>query len=378
MCRSKVAMNETAQAHPNKSLIGAIGAKLLAIEEQVYGDILNELAKTHPKPDAGACDGIFGIYTHAYLMPCISQGFASRAAWFSRKRLIPAVLDLERQLSTEFHKGALFYDTGLAHLLAGNEDGYEYFLAMTDEEEFRKTAGAHHRGTANLRSGGLAGQTIPKRMQFACGLLNGNIAGNVAEFVFVTSGTPITASQLDVWRQTLHTLHQFELLRIIHDVEVFLGAGYPKYPQSADNPFVLLRLAKALSHLAQWVESCLTHWQGGAIVGTLSSKLQNDPDFGNSLSASAGGSAYFAGNNPAVAAVDVELRQLLVDLAAAPAGNQRQWRLLRILYIVRNSTAHTIDPTLAVYQDRALLLSFLQVVFVSVFVVCQLKGKPMP
>jgi hypothetical protein len=76
--------------------------------------------------------------------------------------------------------------------------------------------------------------------------------------------------------------------------------------------------------------------------------------------------------------VDAELRKLLADLALAPAGVERQWRLLRILYIVRNSTAHTIEPALAMYTDRALLLNLLQVVFLSVFTISQLKARPMP
>lgn len=355
----------------------AIGAQLAGIEKWIGGTILSELAKSNPKPDAAACDKLFGIYTHQYLMPCLSQGLASRAAWFSRKHLIPAVLDLERQLATEFHKGALFYDTGLAHLLAGNEDRYEYFLAMTDEEEFRKTGGANARGTLNLRSDGLAAGTIAERTQFACDLLNGKVAANAATFSFMIAGAPVTAPQFDAWRGTLDPLHQFELLRIIHDVEVFIGIDIPNYPAVADNPFVLLRLAKALSHLAQWVESCLTRCQGGGNL-SLSPKLINDPDFGGPLTACAGGPAQFARNCPHGAAVGVALHQLLLDVAAAPAGTERQWRLLRILYIVRNSTAHSIDPNLAVYQDRALLLSLLQVVFVSVFVVCQLKARPMP
>jgi hypothetical protein len=361
----------------DKAVIDKIAAELIAVEKQVYTQIMSDLSKDNPRPDAAACDKIFGIYTHAYLLPCVSQGFAFRAAVFSRKRLIPAVLGLERKLSVEFHKGALFYDTGLAHLVAGNENGYEYFLAMTDEEEFRKTGGGHPRGTVNLRSDGLAAQTVRKRMQFACDLLNGKVAAHTLDLAFATGIAPLDSAQFDGWRQKLNSLHQFELLRIIHDVEVFVGADYPNYSRVADNPFVMLRLAKALSHFAQWVESCLSHWQGG-IVGTLSNKLQNDLDFGNRLSTCAGGGANFAGNNPPIAALDDQLRQLLADAAAAPAGDQRHWRLLRILYIVRNSTAHTIEPNLAIYQDRALLLSLLQVVFVSALVICQLKGRSLP
>jgi hypothetical protein len=367
-------MGETLELN---ELLGVVGAQLRNVENQVCGNILNALTK---KPDAAGCDNIFGNYT-SYLSPCVSRGFASRAAWFSRKHLIPAVLNLERELAFQFHKGALFYDTGLAHLLAGNEDGYEYFLAMTDEEEFRKTGGAHKRGTANLRGSGLAAQTVTERIKFGCDLLNGKFATHTANFAFVTGGTPIDAPQFDAWRQrpdVLDQLHQFELLRIIHDVEIFLGARYPNYLPSADNPFVLLRLAKAVSHLAQWVESCLTHWQGAGVGETLSGKLKNDPHFGKLLIGVAGSGKQFAGNPPQGADVDVELRKLLKDLEAAPIGNERHWRLLRILYIVRNSTAHTIEPNMAMYNDRGFLLNLLQVVFVSVFSLCQLKAKPMP
>jgi hypothetical protein len=121
----------------------------------------------------------------------------------------------------------------------------------------------------------------------------------------------------------------------------------------------------------------LTQWQGGG-GEALGKKLKKDPDFGASLSKCAGSGDDFAGHSPKGSAVDTQLRQLLADLVAARVGAGRHWRLLRILYIVRNSTAHTIEPNLAMYQDRAFLLNLLQVVFVSVFVICQLKAKPMP
>jgi hypothetical protein len=364
-----------------------IHALLTGIEERVLEDTIRALKKNDPKPDAGMCDKIFGGYSR-YLLLCKDRGCASRAAWFGRERLIPAVLATEKQVSTKFHKGALFYDTGLAQLLAGNEDGFEYLLAMVDEEEFRKTGGTHKRGTSNLKSGQLEAQTIAARVQFACDLLNGKIAGHPANLAFMTGMGHFTASLFNSWRGTLHPLHQFELLRIIHDVEVFLGVGYSDYPAVADNPFVMLRLAKALSHLSQWIESCLTHWQGGKVtkmrkgrvltVNTLGDKLKYDSDFVKLGSNADGGCENFPGACPEGArAINIELRKLLTDLAGLPAGTQRHWRLLRILYIVRNSTAHTIEEGLDVYNDRCLLLNLLQVVFVSVLVIRQLK-KPMP
>jgi hypothetical protein len=286
---------------------------------------------------------------------------------------------LERQVATQFHKGALFHDTGLAHLLARDEDGYEYFLAMTDEEEFRKTGGAHRRGTMNLLKNDLAKHIVVERMSFACDLLNGNIAGHAGHYAFLTGLPPISATQLDAWRLALDDLHQFELLRMIHDIEVFLGLSNPDYDPAKDSPFVMLRLAKALAHLAQWVESCLTDWQGAMGSGeTLGVKLKNlDNSVGNILSTAATGiGAKFVGKSGL--AVDTELQQLLIDLAAAPVGVDRNWRLLRILYITRNSTAHTIETNLAMYNDRTFLLNLIQAVFVSVFVIGQLTGKPPP
>jgi len=161
-----------------------VNTSLAEIERRVHDDILNAL--TSPKLDSNACDEIFGIYTHKYLAPCVSSGLSARAATFSRGWLIPAVLDLEKRLSTRFHKGALFYDTGVAHLLSGDENGYELFLAMSDEEDFRKTHGAHKRGTLNLRNDGLAAPTITGRMQFASNLLNGKVVGSAADFAFMT------------------------------------------------------------------------------------------------------------------------------------------------------------------------------------------------
>lgn len=375
-------MEMNAQIESNPKIFAGFGAELERLETQVSETIIRELKNQNPGRDRGACDKILGDYFgRAYLIPCIRSGMASRVAHYASSALVPVILELERRMGVEFHKGALFYNTAIAYLLSGNEDGCEYFLAMTDEEEVRTEKGKHKRGTMNLRSGDLVGQTIVHRLEFACKILNGTITGSPTNYSLLTGRGAITQAQLEVWRQNSDALHQFELLRVIHDMQAFIEY-YSEYQPAIDNPFVMLRLAKALSHLAQWVESCLTDWQGRAIHGTLANKLTGDPHFGNSMSTEAGSAAAFAGNNPAnhggAAAVDAALQQLLADLATASTAPQRQWRILRILYIVRNSTAHTIEPTLALYNNRAFLLNLIQAVFVSAFVVCQLKGKTMP
>lgn len=364
----------------NEALLAEISSTLTSIETDLYGNIADALVSTKPGRDSGQCNAIFGIYTNALFTPYVKYGLASRAARVG-SALALAVLEIEQKHAVEFHKGALFHDTALAYFLSGDEDQYEYLLAMAGEEDFKTSGGIQERASLNLRSNALTGQTIRHRLQFACDVLNGTVAGHPANYAFVTGAPPMTATQLDGWRQRLEPLHQFEFLRCVHDLYVFVGVGYPDYQAVKNNPFVMLRLAKALSHLAQWVESCLTGWQVPPITGTLSNKLMLDPHF-VPLKNAAPTPDDFAGKDPykrgGAAAVDAELRQLLTDLAAAPTGAERQWRLLRILYIVRNSTAHTIEPKLAMYVDRALLLSLLQVVFVSVFAISQLKGRPTP
>lgn len=359
--------------------IDDIGKRFLDLEFEVSGLIAQALANEKPGRDREKCDAIFGIYTHRYLAPCIGKDLVSRAANFGGETLIPMILAAEKDYKCDYHKGALFHDTAIAYMLNGNEDKFEYLLAMTDEEECKTTGGRHQRGAINLRAGGFPNKSLEERLYFACDLLNGIRVGHAASLRFMIGSVPITPAEFDAWRQKLEPLHQFELLRIIHDLEVFVGMKASDYPSVDDNPFVMLRLAKTLSHLAQWVESCLTTWQGTTgPKGALSGKLTADADFGGPLCAAAGNQEIFAGKNPHGAAVDAELNQLLIDLAAAPAGAARQWRILRILYIVRNSTAHVIEPNLAMYYDRTLLLQLIQVVFISVFVICQLKRKPMP
>lgn len=359
-------------------LVPVAGTLLTQLEDAVVNAVITDLAALKQPEDRAQCDTIFGKFTHDYLLPCVNSSFASRAAEFSSKRLIPAVLALEKQRNVKFHKGALFHDTAIAASLAGNEDLFDYLLAMTDEEEVRTTIGGHKRGTFNLQNGGMAAQALAKRLQFACDLLNGTVLPGGVDYALVTGNAAITATQLDQWRlQQLDAGHQFELWRVLHELHVFGPLRFAEHSESGDNPFVLLRLAKALGHLAQFVESCFTGWPGG-VGKTLSKKFQQDPSFGATMSAAAGTPDQFAGNNPTTAGgLNTELTQLVHDIVAQSAV-QRQWRVLRVLYLVRNSTAHTIDTNLLYYSNRALTVELTQTVFASLFLLCQLRGRSIP
>src|SRR5205814_16031 len=149
------------------------------------------------------CDQVFGHFTHQLLFPYAQEAIASRAALFARNRLIPKVLELEAARSIEFHKGALFYDTAMAHLVVGDEPRFEYFLAMADEEDFR-THGPEgkprKRGTLNLKQGELSELTIRASVRFATDLLNGVVSTHSATFAFMFNG-PITEARVDQWRR---------------------------------------------------------------------------------------------------------------------------------------------------------------------------------
>ena len=247
--------------------------------------------------DRTLCDHAFGHYTHGILYPYNEIGLAARAAAFARDTLIPEVLKLETTHPVKFHKGALFYDTGLAHLVTGDESRFEYFLAMVDEEEFL-THGVEgkpqQRGDTNMRLGDLSKVTVESRIRFACDLLNGNVASHAAGYTNVF-GQSISCDQLERWRRSLRPLHHFELFRSLLDAQVFAGSWMPSYPVVGSNPYIMLRLAKALAHICQWVESYLTLLQSGSVTGdSLSKKLKNDPHF-SSLALAAGGKEQFAG-----------------------------------------------------------------------------------
>lgn len=192
----------------------------------------------------------------------------------------------------------------------------------------------------------------------------------------------MTEARFDAWRRSLDDLHHAELFRFLYEAELFLGRGMPSYCAVLDNPYVMLRLVKSLAHAAQWTESILTLLQKSLAAGTikglsLSPKLKCDPDFAQLVTA-AGGSEQFAGNNPHGPAVEAELKQLLGDVAIQTTDDEREWRLLRVFYIVRNSTAHQIEDSLSFHHDRPFLLQLLQAVFIAYFVIEKRKKGAAP
>lgn len=48
---------------------------------------------------------------------------------------------------------------------------------------------------------------------------------------------------------------------------------------------------------------------------------------------------------------------------------------VRILYLVRNATAHQIDENLRIYQDRPMLLQIIQAVLLASFVLEKYKNN---
>nr|WP_143548061.1 hypothetical protein [Rhodopirellula sp. SM50] len=339
-----------------------------------------------PSPrDREFCDKVFGSFTGNILYPYAESGLVSRAADFGANTLVPEVLALEKSTGNEFHKGALFYDTALAFLAIGNEPKFEYSLAMASEEDFT-TNGVEgkpqNRGLHSLKTGPLSKQTIEDAVQFAAKLLNGNHSTSTVDYELVI-GHKVTTSKLDTWRTNLDPFHHAELFRVLNEANVFLGTGMPAYNAVKDNPYVMLRLVKALAHLAQWIESRLTDYQkshpAGTIRGkTLSKKLEHEPGF-SSLVSAAGSAQQFSGNNPNTASdTDNELKALMSDAATATTDADKHWRILRVLYIVRNSTAHQIEDTLAFHTDHAYLTQLLQVIFVGSFVIEKLTTGNAP
>lgn len=357
-------------------LIQLSGGLLGFTENAILNAVLADLRSLPNPANRSQCDVAFGKFSGSYLAPCIQNGQASRALAFSIHQLIPAVLQLEQQRNLQFHKGALFHDVAYAATEAGNEDLFDYLLAMTDEEEHRTTGHAHPRGRFNLQNGGMAAQVLARRVQFACDFLNGAVVPGGPNYAFVTGRPPITSAQLDAWRAHLKELNQFELWRVVHDLETFAQPLFPGYLAVADNPFVLLRLAKAIAHLAQLIESILAEWQHPA-PGTIATRLHSDPAFGAAMCAAAGNQQLFVGDCPQGSDVGMELTQLMQDVQVQ-AGAQRHWRLLRILWIVRNSTAHSIDPTLPYYSNLPQSLELARAVFISLFLIRQLRGQGMP
>ena len=357
-------------------VLGQCEPYLADIERQSLQAIFDAIGRISPSRDRTEGDAAFSPYPSCILFPYARHRLTYRAALFARTQLIPQVLSWESERSIEIHKGALFYNTALAHLLVGDEARFEYFLAMTDEEDFRThavEAKARQRGTHSLKTGKLTAQTITAGVRFATDLLNGILSSNSANFAFLF-GSPVTEERIDQWRRSLDGLHHAELFRFLYEAELFCGRGMPEYCAVRDNPYVMLRLVKTLAHAGQWVESRLTALQKILSVGkikgsTLARKLGDEPSFAP-LATAAGNVDKFAGTSPKTTVdTDAEIRQLLNDLQSQSNQEQKDWRTLRVLYIIRNSTAHQIDEDLAFYTDRKLLLELLQVVFLSYFVI---------
>jgi len=127
-------MNHTIDTKRNVALLDDIGKRLSDIENELYATIGGELAKNNPGRDPGKCNVIFGHFTRDFLMPCNAHGLLSRAA-LAGDGIIEWVIAIEKEMGNQFHKGALFHDTAIAHFLCGNVDKYEYLLAMAAEED---------------------------------------------------------------------------------------------------------------------------------------------------------------------------------------------------------------------------------------------------
>jgi hypothetical protein len=349
-------------------------------EDQTLNTIMQLLSGITQNRQRNECDSAFLPLWSSVIQPYAEVGLGHRAALFARCKLVPTVLSSETECSIKFHKGGLFYNTAIAHLFIDDHDRFEYFLAMADDEDCRTSiveGKAHDRGAHSLKQGELSHQTIQSSLQFGCKLLNEKVNQSPLNYEFVF-GSPITVERYDIWRSKLDGLHHAEWFRILRDAELFRGDGMPVYPQVRDNPYVLLRLVKVLGHAAQWCESRLTQLQStlrsGTISGnSLSPKLKNDPVF-SALVTAAGGKDHFPGKNLHGAAVDKELNALLTAIYSQQTENEKMWRLLRVLYIVRNSTAHQIDGSLAFHANRDYLVKLIQAVMLAYFAIERLKN----
>lgn len=370
--------------HDSDYVVEQLARYLDELEQETFDAVMQSLSQITASRQRTECDNAFAPLWVGVIYPYGIHGMGHRAAWFSRSRLIPAIMSLESERSIEFHKGALFYNTAIVHLWISDHDRFEYFLAMADEEDYL-THGvegkAQVRGTHNLKQGELSQQTITSSVRFACDLLNGTFSRTIVNYQFVF-GSAITEERFDNWRRTLDGLHHAEWFRLLLDAELFMGRGMPSYYPVLDNPYILLRLVKVLGHAAQWCESCLTVFQRALPAGTISRptlswKLQDDPNFAL-LVAAAGGGPQFAGNNPHGPAVDTELNALLTAIESQATETEKIWRLLRVFYIVRNSTAHQIDASLAFHTNRDYLVKLIQAVVLAYFAIEKLKNGTAP
>lgn len=370
--------------HDSDYVVEQLAGHLDDLERETFEAVMQSLSQITVSRQRTESDDAFAPLWWGIIQPYARHGMGHRAALFARSHLIPAILSLETERSIEFHKGGLFYNTAIVHLWISDHDRFEYFLAMADEEDYR-THGvegkALERGTQILKQGELSQQTIASSVRFACDLLNGTFSRTTLTYQFVF-GTAITAERFDTWRRTLDGLHHAEWFRILLDAELFMGRGMPSYCPVLDNPYVLLRLVKVLGHAAQWCESRLTQFQSTLPTGTingksLSPKLKDDPQFA-ALVTTAGGREQFAGNNPQGSGVDSELNALLTAIGSQTTETEKVWRLLRVFYIVRNSTAHQIEESLAFHSNRDYLVGLIQAVLLAYFAIEKLKNGTAP
>ena len=351
-----------------KDLLFDLCTRFIELELEVDACIRQELSEIKLARSRDACDEAFGTYVSHILIPYSKFSMGSKAAAFAVDTIIPTVLKLEQSNGIVFHKGAIFYNTALAYLISGDDDRFEYYLAMADEEDHLTCGGdgeSHSRGTTNIKKDDLGEQTIQPRLMLLVSMLNGDLAGSCANFESLF-GHLATTDGVDQWRQGLEPYHHGELFRAIKEFSIFFGLSMPDYTPVLDNPYVMLRLAKALAHVAQFSESYLTQVNTNVPVGALSRKLS----FLSRMANAAPSKDDFCGKYPNTAVdIDQELRALIAGIETEATYEQKAWRILRTLYIVRNATAHIIDPSLSFYTDRDLLMKLLQVVCLSIFVI---------
>lgn len=343
-------------------------------EKRVTDRILLELKRLTNSRIRTEGDPIFGQFSkllHFYK----KLGLTHRAVIYARF-LISETLKFESTSAIEVHKGALFYDAALAHFVMGDMDRGSYLLAMANEEDVETSKGESNqimRGQLNLMQGELSRQLARLPLNFIVAFLNEPLIDPLGQggFQFIFDKV-LVLQDFDTWRKSLDAVHHFELFRMIQELDVF-DKSHLKYNRVLDHPYVLLRLAKVLAHLAQWLESYLNVFQGAKYGDSLSPRLNKDPVFAPFCTA-AGSPSNFAGNCPRGVHVDIELRRLLSDINNSTDSTGRRWRILRIAYIVRNTMSHQIDANLGAYQDRNLLRQLIQMVILASLVIYECKS----
>ena len=299
--------------------------QLTKYESRFLAGTVRLLLDAPNKADRATGERVFGFFTSNILLPYSQNKMVSRAATFARYTVIPEILNVEIDKSVTFYKAPLFYDTAMAHLLSGDTNRFEYFLAMTDEENSRMNAleaKPKFRGTTNLKDLDLGREIFKFRLEFMANLCNGSITDSPITHDFLIGTGSMKFPRIDAWRRSLDANHHVDLYRVINEIEVFVGSRMPLYEPVKDNPYIMIRLAKALANAAEWVEADLGRLQQNMIAGSLSKKLGNDPEF-NELSHAAGGLKNLTGEMPPAAPIADELDKLIGEIEQAPQGIQR-------------------------------------------------------